>query len=63
MTVGLSPSPSLTVIQWAFLRALLEWARRETHGAQLIAIPSGRVDPAELHQVLIALLCIRGGER
>ena len=38
----------------AFLDALLDWAQRET-GDELIAIPTGVVDPAELRQVIVAL--------
>jgi hypothetical protein len=46
-------------MQHAFLRALLAWARHETHGTQLIVIPAGRVDPEELRAVMIGLLCAR----
>jgi hypothetical protein len=57
-----SEALSLNAMQWAFLEALIAWARRETHGAQIISIPGGRVDPAELRQVLVALICARRHE-
>jgi hypothetical protein len=51
------PAMPPTLMADRFLRALMRWARRQSHGAALISIPTGAVDPAELRQVLCALLC------
>jgi hypothetical protein len=55
-------SGGLTPMQSAFLAGLLDWAQRET-GDELIAIPTGVVDPAELRQVIVALKCARDERR
>jgi hypothetical protein len=53
------PMPS-TALADAFLRALLRFAaRRSRETGDLIALPSGRVDPLELAQVIVALKCAR----
>jgi hypothetical protein len=54
------PAMPPTLMADRFLRALMRWARRQSHGAALVSIPGGRVDPVELQQVLIALVCARG---
>jgi hypothetical protein len=46
----------MNAMQHAFLAALLRWAAR-VQRAEPIALPVGRVDPGELRQVLIALVC------
>jgi hypothetical protein len=62
MTAASAHRPALAAMQTAFLEALLRWAIREAHGAQLIALPSGRVDGNELRQAIIALVCARDAE-
>jgi hypothetical protein len=57
-----SPALSLTVMQWAFLRALIAWAARTTRDKR-IALPSGRGDVEELRQVLVALVCAQRASR
>ena len=52
-----------TALAHAFLRALLSWARRQNRGAELIALPAGRVDADDLTVVIAALICASGGER
>jgi hypothetical protein len=49
-------------MQWAFLKALLHWAQLQTR-AEPIAVPAGVVDPNELRQVLVNLLCARNEQR
>ncbi|HKI14285.1 MAG TPA: hypothetical protein VKA12_04635 [Roseiarcus sp.] len=49
---------SLTSMQIAFLDALIAWAQRQTNST--VALASGRVDPLELRQVVIAILRARG---
>jgi hypothetical protein len=51
-----------TALADAFLRALFAWARRQTRD-QRITLPAGAVDPNELRQVLVNLLCARNEQR
>jgi len=53
-----SPTPD-TIMAHAFLRALLAWCARQTRSGP-VAIPTGAVDPVELRQVLVALVCAQG---
>jgi hypothetical protein len=48
--------PETTVMHDAFLRALLRWAERGDHTGT-VAIPTGRVNAAELARVVINLKC------
>jgi hypothetical protein len=50
------PAMPPTLMADQFLRALLRWARRQSHGGAL-SIPTGAVDPGELRQVLCAIVC------
>jgi hypothetical protein len=45
-----------TIMQRAFLLALLKWAAR-AHRGKPIALPTGRVDPSKLVRVVTALKC------
>jgi hypothetical protein len=45
-----------TIMQHAFLLALLKWAARMNRGKPIV-LPTGRVDPAELVRVVTALKC------
>jgi hypothetical protein len=45
-----------TIMQRAFLLALLKWAAR-AHRGKPIAVPTGRVDPSELVRVVTGLKC------
>jgi hypothetical protein len=57
------PAMPQTALAYAFLQALLTWARRQSHGAALITLPAGRVGSDELLQVVVALVCARRGDR
>jgi hypothetical protein len=60
---GERPAMPQTALAHAFLQALLNWARRQNHGAALIALPSGKVDGDDLMVVITALVCARRGDR
>jgi hypothetical protein len=47
-----------TIMAAAFMQALRRWAQRN-HAAGMIAVPSGRVEIAELVKVIVALNRLR----
>jgi hypothetical protein len=47
-----------TALADAFLAVLLRWVQRQTR-AESITLPVGAVDPLELRQVVVALVCAR----
>lgn len=54
-------SGGLSPMQSAFLAGLVDLALRQAV-AELIALPTGHVDPVELRQAVVALLRARGAE-